>query len=143
MIDFRKFLDRLLDEDDWGIVELENSRGEKAYFEQVCLLPESDNRYYAILQPVTPDGEETDDPVVFVFDNVESDNVTADIVTDQYIIHDVFAEYKRLRKNYDDEDGEFYEETEDSFGFGFSGRYGISPGKDICALNVDHSHFRE
>lgn len=114
MLDIRKFLDRLLDEEDWGIVELENSRGEKAYFEQICLLPEGDDRYYAILQPVTPNGEEIDDPVVFVFDNVESENIKADIVTDQYIIHDVFAEYKRLRKSYD-EDGEFYEENEDYF----------------------------
>ncbi len=100
--DVREFLNKLLDEDNWDIVEFENSRGDVAYFDQVCLLPESDSVYYAILQPVNKEGDELDDPMVFVFENADSEDITIDLVTDQYIIHDVFAEYKRLRSSSDD-----------------------------------------
>ena len=100
----REFLDKLLDEENWDIVELENSRGEVMYFDQICVLPESDSTYYAILQPVAPNGDEIDDPMVFVFKNADSDDISIDLVTDQYVIHDVFAEYKRLRSSNGDDD---------------------------------------
>ncbi len=103
LTDIRAFLDSLLDEENSGTVELVNDRGESALFDQVCVLPEGDTRYYAILQPVSESGEEMGDPVVFVFENADGNDVTIDVVTDQYIIHDVFAEYKRIRGAYDDE----------------------------------------
>lgn len=114
LTDIRVFLDTLLDEENWGTVELVNDRGEKALFDQVCVLPEGDTRYYAILQPVSDNGEELGDPVVFVFENADTKDVTIDIVTDQYIIHDVFAEYKRLRNSDDDfdEDEEYLDEDD-------------------------------
>ena len=98
LTDIRKFLDRLLDEDDWEILELVNDRGESAYFEQVCLIPESDSTMYAIMQPVTPDGQELGDEIIFSFNGADTADVTIDVVTDQYVIRDVYDEYQRLRE---------------------------------------------
>jgi len=112
----REFLDKLLDEENWETLELENSRGEIAYFDQICVLPESDSTYYAILQPVDAQGDEIDDPMVFVFTNADTDDVNIDIVTDQYVIREVFDEYRLLRRadteDDDDEEYDFDEEDE-------------------------------
>ncbi len=110
LTDIRAFLDTLLDEENWGPVELVNDRGESARFEQVCVLPEGETRFYAILQPVTDQDEEIGDPVVFVFENADTSDVLIDVVTDQYVIHDVFAEYKRLRNS--SKEGDEYEDPE-------------------------------
>lgn len=120
LTDIRKFLDRLLDEEDWDTVELVNDRGESAFFEQVCLIPESDSVMYAILQPVDENGSELGDEIVFSFTDADTDDVEIDVVTDQYVIRDVYTEYKNLRASEEisgeefDEDYDDYDEEEGS-----------------------------
>ena len=113
LTDIRKFLDRLLDENDWDILELVNDRGESAYFEQVFLVPESDSVIYAIMQPVTPEGQKLGDEIIFSFNGADTADVTIDVVTDQYVIRDIYDEYQRFREEGDDLSDFEYDENEE------------------------------
>ena len=115
LTNIREFLDRLLDEQDWDTVELVNDRNEHALFDQICLIPESESVMYAILQPVDDNGNCVGEEIVFSFENADSDAVTIDVVTDQYVIRDVYTEYKRLRSTDADVDEDYDGESEEEF----------------------------
>ena len=113
LTDIREFLDRLLDENDWEILELVNDRGESAYFEQICLIPENSSTMYAIMQPVTRDGQELGEEIVFSFNGADTADVAIDVVTDQYVIRDVYNEYKKIREEGETLSDEEYCEDEE------------------------------
>jgi|GEM_PF-2254744 len=113
--DVRKFLDRLLDENDWDILEMVNDREERAFFEQVSLIPESEKTMYAILQPVDQSGNDIGDEIVFSFSNADTSEVAIDVVTDPYVIRDVYDEYKRLRSSDEGFGEEEFEDYEDYY----------------------------
>ena len=113
----KEVLEKLLDESDWDTLEMINDRGEHALFDQVCLIPESDSVIYAILQPVDEFGNWLDDEIVFSFTDADTDDAQIDVVTDQYLIKDIYDEYRRFRSSadteYEDEDEEDYEDEEE------------------------------
>ena len=89
-------VEQILDEDNNANVVLYDEDDKATEFEQIAVVP-LDNSIYAILKPVEAiEGVEEDEAIVFeiVMDEENGDLLT--VVTDDAIIDNVFAEYKKL-----------------------------------------------
>jgi hypothetical protein len=85
----KTMLDKLLDKEDAGNVELFAEDGSKVEFEQIAVLQYMDSPY-AILRPVT--GKENE---VVVFRLFEDDGDRLDFVEDKTIAQNVITEYRK------------------------------------------------
>ena len=114
--DIKELLDKMLDADDTAPVEIVNDRDEKARFSQVALVPvtvdseeyegEKTEHYFAFLQPIDEDDQKTGDTVIFDISVGHGEKYTIDVVTDPYLINELYSEYQKMRKNDDGEEAE-------------------------------------
>ena len=119
--DVNEIYTKLLNENDWGPIEIINSKGETARFSQIALIPsDSDSNSinsvqhnFAILQPLDNGGNEIDKPIVIDFIN-QNGELSMKFIDDQYIISDVFEEYHRIQSDNTDESNEWNEITDNS-----------------------------
>ncbi len=121
--DIKELLDKMLDADDTAPVEIVNDRDEKARFSQVALVPvtvdseeyegEKTEHYFAFLQPIDEDDQKTGDTVIFDISVGHGEKYTIDVVTDPYLINELYSEYQKMRKNDDGEEDEALAELDE------------------------------
>lgn len=121
--DIKELLDKMLDADDTAPVEIVNDRDEKARFSQVALVPvtvdseeyegEKTEHYFAFLQPIDEDDQKTGDTVIFDISVGHGEKYTIDVVTDSYLINELYSEYQKMRKNDDGEEDEALAELDE------------------------------
>lgn len=85
----KTLVDRLLDADDIGPLELFTDEGEPVEFEQVAVIV-YDEMPYTILHPV--EGNENE---VFVFEFYDDSEETISVIEDKKLAQNVLDEYKR------------------------------------------------
>lgn len=125
--DLRAVLEQLADETNDQPIELINSRGEKAVFSQMALIPvatpseefedEVIEHNFALLQPLDENGEEVGDRLVFDFVKDAAGEVTVNLIDDPYIMRSVMELYiQRGQQFMDAEEEQSAEECESIFG---------------------------
>jgi hypothetical protein len=135
-LDAKEILNKMLDESDWEPLEITNSRGETARFNQVGLIPaavdsdlyedEKVEHNFAILQPLDEEDQEIGNPLIVDLQKDEDDQYSASVVENPFIIHEVMASYRKTRGitpedipdpsapcEVEEEDAEEKEETEE------------------------------
>lgn len=115
--DLKKVLEQLTDPENDAPIELENDRGKIARFSQMALIPitapseefeeEMVDHHFALLQPLSEDGENRGEQVVFDFLLDENGEVTVSLVDDPYVLRDLIIMYRQRGKF-----AEMEEETE-------------------------------
>lgn len=121
--DIKELLDKMLDADDTAPVEIINDRDEKARFSQVALVPvtvdseeyegEKTEHYFTFLQPIDDDDQKTGDTVIFDISVGHGEKYAIDVVTDPYLINELYSEYQKMRKNGDGEEDEAIAELDE------------------------------
>lgn len=75
---YDRYIDRFFDEENFDNVKLEDNSGTEIEFEQVAVV-DYEEKYYAILHPVTPlDGVGEDEALVFLIDEDKDELVYCD-----------------------------------------------------------------
>ena len=75
---YDRYLDRFFDEENFDNVKLEDNSGAEIEFEQVAVV-DYEEKYYAILHPVTEmDGVNEDEALVFLIDEEKDELVYCD-----------------------------------------------------------------
>lgn len=124
MLDAKAILDKLMDENDWEPIEIVNSRGESARFNQIALLPttvesqkyvdETVEHNFAILQPLDEDGEEIGRPLVVDITVDEDKNYALTVLDKRELISEIMGEYREVRGITPDDLPDESEESEES-----------------------------
>ena len=86
---YESIVEKLFDENNDDIIELEEENGQKIKFEQIAVVA-YESEYYAILHPL-----ELKDEEVVIFKLVEDDEDSMDLITDEQLakkILEVYAE---------------------------------------------------
>lgn len=123
--DVKELLARLRDTEGEGVVEIVNSKDEVATFESVALIPiaipdEEDEEAvvchnFAFLQPTDESGEAIGDVVIFDIIEDEGGECSIDVVTDQYLITELYDELRKLRRTSDtDESADLTDDNEET-----------------------------
>lgn len=107
-------------------IEIVNSKGESARFAQIALIPmsvdlsdenEDDDiicHYFAFMQPINENDEPMGEDLIFDLSKHDDGELSIDVVTDQYLITELYAEFRKLRRAKSDEDkGEDEDKDED------------------------------
>lgn len=107
LTDVKKILDQLMDEENWEPIEIVNSKGESARFNQIALIPmtvesqkyvdESVEHNFAILHPLDDAGEEIGKPLVVDITIDEDKNYELIVVDHPELIGEIMAEYREVR----------------------------------------------
>lgn len=107
LTDVKKILDQLMDENNWEPIEIVNSKGESARFNQIALLPttvesqkyvdETVEHNFAILHPLDESGEEIGKPLVVDITVDEDQNYELTVVDDRELISEIMGEYREVR----------------------------------------------
>ena len=94
---YESIVEKLFDENNDDIIELEQEGGNIVKFEQIALVP-IENKTYAILKPVqTMEGIAEDEALVFVIEEIDDEDCLV-IVEEDAIVDAVFEEYYKMLK---------------------------------------------
>lgn len=107
--DLNEILARLEDPSDDLPIEIVNSKGESARFAQIALIPMSVDpsdeteddiicHYFAFVQPINESDEPMGENLIFDLSKNDNGELSIDVVTDQYLITDLFTEFRKLRR---------------------------------------------
>ncbi len=107
--DLNEILARLEDPSDDLPIEIVNSKGESARFAQIALIPMSVDpsdeteddiicHYFAFVQPINESDEPMGENLIFDLSKHDNGELSIDVVTDQYLITDLFTEFRKLRR---------------------------------------------
>lgn len=112
--DVKELLAKLRDTQGEGVVEIVNSKDEVATFESVALIPiaipDDDDEEsilchnFAFLQPKDESGESVGEVVIFDIVEDEDGECSIDVVTDQYLITELYDELRKLRRSGNDDE---------------------------------------
>lgn len=106
---------RLEDPSDDLPIEIVNSKGESARFAQIALIPMSVDpsnepeddivcHYFAFVQPINESDEPMGEDLIFDLSKHDDGELSIDVVTDQYLITELYTEFRKLRRAKADED---------------------------------------
>lgn len=113
--DLNEILARLEDPSDDLPIEIVNSKGDCARFAQIALIPisvdpsdDTDDdivcHYFAFVQPIDDKDEPMGENLIFDLSKHDDGELSIDVVTDQYLITELYAEFRKLRRAKSDED---------------------------------------
>ena len=89
---YDRYIDRFFDEENFENIKLEDNDGKEIEFEQVAVV-DYEEKYYAILHPVTPmDGVNEDEALVFLIDEDKDELVYCDDDSTAQAVFAVFYE---------------------------------------------------
>ena len=87
---YERYIDRFFDEENFENVKLEDNDGKEIEFEQIAVV-DYEEKYYAILHPVTKmDGVEEDEALVFLIDEEKDELSYCD---DEVLAQSIFEVY--------------------------------------------------
>lgn len=126
--DLNEILARLENPSDDLPIEIVNSKGESARFAQIALIPmsvdlsdenEDDDiicHYFAFVQPINENDKPMGEDLIFDLSKHDDGELSIDVVTDQYLITELYAEFRKLRRaKSDDDDDKDKDEYEDEY----------------------------
>lgn len=125
--DLNEILARLENPSDDLPIEIVNSKGESARFAQIALIPmsvdlsdenEDDDiicHYFAFVQPINENDKPMGEDLIFDLSKHDDGELSIDVVTDQYLITELYAEFRKLRRAKSDDDDKDKDEYEDEY----------------------------